>query len=91
MLNSTHIRFAGHLLISTIALVFVTGISSLKTYSVNPHTHQLKLCDFRSAKMLMKGEPNVYYICSRCYRAPELIFGATEYTTTIDMKFLSIF
>lgn len=52
---------------------------------VNPHTHQLKLCDFGSAKMLMPGEPNISYICSRYYRAPELIFGATEYTTAIDM------
>lgn len=33
----------------------------------------------------MKGEPNVSYICSRYYRAPELIFGATEYTTAIDI------
>lgn len=24
------------------------------------------------------------YICSRYYRAPELIFGATEYSTAID-------
>ncbi|MQM21678.1 hypothetical protein Taro_054721 [Colocasia esculenta] len=52
---------------------------------VNPHTHQLKLCDFGSAKILVKGEPNISYICSRYYRAPELIFGATEYTTAIDM------
>lgn len=52
---------------------------------VNPHTHELKLCDFGSAKMLMPGEPNISYICSRYYRAPELIFGATEYTTAIDM------
>lgn len=80
---------------------------------VNPHTHQLKLCDFGSAKVLVrykthwtdgwwkllfcpscfilvlihqvKGEPNVSYICSRYYRAPELIFGATEYTTAIDI------
>ncbi|XP_058223819.1 shaggy-related protein kinase alpha-like [Rhododendron vialii] len=52
---------------------------------VNPHTHQLKLCDFGSAKMLVPGEPNISYICSRYYRAPELIFGATEYTTSIDM------
>ncbi|KAI4375772.1 hypothetical protein MLD38_013599 [Melastoma candidum] len=57
----------------------------LYTYQVNPHTHQLKLCDFGSAKMLVKGEPNVSYICSRYYRAPELIFGATEYTTAIDI------
>ena len=79
---------------------------------MNPHTHQLKLCDFGSAKVLVyllcnsvylwlfltsllefvllpfhqvKGEPNVSYICSRYYRAPELIFGATEYTTAIDI------
>jgi len=52
---------------------------------VNPHTHQLKLCDFGSAKVLVKGEPNISYICSRYYRAPELIFGATEYTTAIDI------
>lgn len=52
---------------------------------VNPQTHQLKLCDFGSAKVLVKGEPNISYICSRYYRAPELIFGATEYTTAIDI------
>lgn len=33
----------------------------------------------------MKGEPNISYICSRYYRAPELIFGATEYSTAIDI------
>ncbi|KAK4491270.1 hypothetical protein RD792_002006 [Penstemon davidsonii] len=54
-------------------------------FQVNPHTHQLKLCDFGSAKVLVRGEPNVSYICSRYYRAPELIFGATEYTTAIDI------
>lgn len=48
-------------------------------------THVLKLCDFGSAKRLIPGEPNVAYICSRYYRAPELIFGATDYTTVIDV------
>ena len=38
---------------------------------------------FGSAKVLVKGEPNVSYICSRYYRAPELIFGATDYTPDI--------
>ena len=33
----------------------------------------------------MKGEVNVSYICSRYYRAPELIFGATEYNNPIDV------
>uniref|UniRef100_A0A6U5E1A2 Protein kinase domain-containing protein n=1 Tax=Corethron hystrix TaxID=216773 RepID=A0A6U5E1A2_9STRA len=52
---------------------------------VNPQNQQLKLCDFGSAKALVKGEPNVSYICSRYYRAPELIFGSTDYSTAIDV------
>ena len=52
---------------------------------VNPQTAVLKLCDFGSAKQLVEGEPNVSYICSRYYRAPELIFGATDYTCLIDV------
>mmetsp|Transcript_4872 Transcript_4872/g.6697 ORF Transcript_4872/g.6697 Transcript_4872/m.6697 type:complete len:379 (+) Transcript_4872:20-1156(+) len=52
---------------------------------VDGKSHALKLCDFGSAKRLVKGEPNVAYICSRYYRAPELIFGATDYTTVIDI------
>lgn len=48
-------------------------------------TSYLKICDFGSAKQLIKGEPNVSYICSRYYRAPELIFGAVEYTVAIDV------
>jgi len=52
---------------------------------VDGKSHSLKLCDFGSAKRLVRGEPNVAYICSRYYRAPELIFGATDYTTAIDI------
>jgi glycogen synthase kinase 3 beta len=52
---------------------------------LDPATGILKLCDFGSAKHLVRGEPNVSYICSRYYRAPELIFGAIDYTTKIDV------
>jgi len=52
---------------------------------VDGRTHSLKICDFGSAKKLVKGEPNVSYICSRFYRAPELIFGATDYSPLIDV------
>jgi len=52
---------------------------------LNAETGVLKLCDFGSAKNLVRNEPNVSYICSRYYRAPELIFGATDYTTMIDV------
>lgn len=65
---------------------------------LDPVSGVLKLCDFGryselglfifnfSAKILIAGEPNVSYICSRYYRAPELIFGATNYTSCIGIN-----
>lgn len=48
--------------------------------------HLLKLCDFGSAARLGNGRPElVAYICSRYYRAPELIFGSTKYTVAVDL------
>ncbi|EGR33034.1 hypothetical protein IMG5_063200 [Ichthyophthirius multifiliis] len=55
---------------------------NILTDSIN---YLLKICDFGSAKRLVSGEPNISYICSRYYRAPELIFGAEQYTTQIDV------
>ncbi|KAI4838963.1 glycogen synthase kinase 3 [Plasmodium brasilianum] len=52
---------------------------------VDPKTHTLKLCDFGSAKNLLMGQRSVSYICSRFYRAPELMLGSTNYTTHIDL------
>jgi len=52
---------------------------------LDPETHIVKLCDFGSAKILEKGLTNVAYICSRYYRAPELIFESSHYTQTIDI------
>ena len=52
---------------------------------INPRTHVVKICDFGSAKRLTPDESNVSYICSRYYRAPELIFGATNYTVAVDI------
>lgn len=51
---------------------------------LDPSSHVVKLCDFGSAKILVKGEANVSYICSRYYRSPELIFESTNYNTQID-------
>lgn len=45
----------------------------------------IKLCDFGSAKKLSFKDSNVAYICSRYYRAPELIFNATTYTNAVDV------
>lgn len=52
---------------------------------VDARSHTVKICDFGSAKKLVQGEANVAYICSRYYRAPELIFGATDYSCVIDV------
>ena len=67
-------------------------ILSIAHRDIKPHnilidrlTHKAVICDFGSAKQLIKGETNLAYICSRCYRAPELIFGATDYTSQIDV------
>ncbi|KAL3319506.1 hypothetical protein Ciccas_001823 [Cichlidogyrus casuarinus] len=38
-----------------------------------------------SAKTLVPSETNVSYICSRYYRAPELLFNAVKYTCQIDI------
>lgn len=58
---------------------------------LDPGSGILKLCDFGSAKILVENEPNVSYICSRYYRAPELIFGATNYTTKIGKQYCSCY
>ncbi|ETO18595.1 hypothetical protein RFI_18666 [Reticulomyxa filosa] len=44
-----------------------------------------------SAKKLKEGEANVAYICSRYYRAPELIFEFSFYHTTIGKSPLFFF
>ena len=52
---------------------------------INPEDYTLKLCDFGCAKHLVKTESNIAYICSRFYRPPELVLGATFYTTQVDV------
>ena len=44
------------------------------------------LCDFGSAKQVKRGHTNVStpYICSRWYRAPELILESSTYDNAID-------
>mmetsp|Transcript_27206 Transcript_27206/g.63345 ORF Transcript_27206/g.63345 Transcript_27206/m.63345 type:complete len:706 (-) Transcript_27206:58-2175(-) len=44
----------------------------------------LKLVDFGSAKLLHGEGPSHHYICSRWWRAPELVLGSNFYTTRVD-------
>lgn len=52
---------------------------------LDPQSNRIFICDFGSAKLLKKDESNVSYICSRFYRAPELLLGSEYYTTSIDI------
>jgi glycogen synthase kinase 3 beta len=52
---------------------------------IDPADYTLKLCDFGCAKHLVKTESNIAYICSRFYRPPELVLGATKYSTKVDV------
>ena len=52
---------------------------------IDPSTNRVFLCDFGSAKILNKDENNVQYICSRFYRAPELIMEISKYDNSIDI------
>jgi serine/threonine protein kinase len=48
--------------------------------------HNVVISDFGSAKILSTTKTaNVSYICSRYYRAPELIFGEKYYDTSVDI------
>jgi glycogen synthase kinase 3 beta len=84
-----HVRCYMYQICRSIAHIHSLGIChrDIKPQNLllNPRTHVVKLCDFGSAKRLVESEPNVSYICSRYYRAPELVCDATEYTTAVDV------
>ena len=52
---------------------------------IDPATNKLVICDFGSAKLLKENVSNVSYICSRFYRAPELLLGYEFYGCDIDI------
>ena len=52
---------------------------------IDTANHRLVMCDLGSAKKIKKGEKSVAYICSRYYRAPELILGQDRYGAKIDV------
>lgn len=66
------IRYLIHIVLMTFVYIAVFLYGDSLTYRA-------------SCCLQVKGEANIAYICSRFYRAPELIFGATDYTTSIDI------
>ena len=47
--------------------------------------NRLVLADFGSAKFVEHGAPSVTYVCTRFYRAPELILDRGVYGTSVDV------
>ena len=60
-------------------------IDALYSLNFSVYIFTVSCIHHESSCLQVKGEANISYICSRFYRAPELIFGATEYTTSIDI------
>ena len=52
---------------------------------LDPQTGVLKLCDFGSSKVLVAGGRSAPYMCSRYYRAPEMLLGSERYTDKVDV------
>lgn len=50
-----------------------------------PHSKKAIICDFGSAKLYNENKPNITYICTRWYRAPELLLDRNLYTTQCDI------
>ena len=54
---------------------------------LNPERDKLVICDLGSAKRVTDGTYNKAYICSRLYRAPELLCGCENYTPKLGNSF----
>eukprot|EP00933_Yihiella_yeosuensis_P042868 TRINITY_DN37532_c0_g1_i1.p1 TRINITY_DN37532_c0_g1~~TRINITY_DN37532_c0_g1_i1.p1 ORF type:complete len:441 (-),score=57.37 TRINITY_DN37532_c0_g1_i1:72-1223(-) len=53
---------------------------------IDPATHNLKVCDFGTCKFTDQQETSLQcYVCSRYYRAPELILSQQYHNSAVDM------
>jgi serine/threonine protein kinase len=52
---------------------------------VDVRGNRLVLADFGSAKFVEPGAPSATYVCTRYYRAPELILDRDLYSTSVDI------
>lgn len=89
MLDHYYVRLYAYQAARALAFVHGRGITHCdikpQNMLVDGRTHTLKICDFGTAKRQVWGDPALAYVCSRFYRAPELILGATDYTSSIDL------
>ena len=89
VLPTNLIKIFGYQLFNGLSYIHSIGITHRDIKSSNilidPETGRLQICDFGSAKKLLPDEYSVSYISTRCYRAPELLYGSEYYTSQIDI------
>lgn len=56
-----------------------------KNVLIEPRNHQLMMADFGSAKIMQADTTSIAYICTRYYRAPELLLGDESYRYKVDV------
>lgn len=56
-----------------------------KNILIETKNHQLILADFGSAKIMQDDTISISYICTRYYRAPELLLGDETYRYKVDI------
>ena len=87
--DSIMIKIYSYQMLKCIGYLHSLGIAhrDIKPHNIliDPFDNALKLCDFGCAKHLSKTEKNIAYICSRFYRPPELVIGATIYGPQVDV------
>ena len=94
-LNSSQCSLYGRMLAEGVAYMHQNGIVHRDLKPSNlliDWSGVLKLCDFGQARAIDVGlEINgrrselTYQVCTRWYRAPELLYGATNYSYDVDM------
>lgn len=56
-----------------------------KNILIDPQSHHVIFADFGSAKIMQADTMSIAYICTRFYRAPELLLGDESYRYKVDV------
>jgi glycogen synthase kinase 3 beta len=88
-MDDRYVRLYQYQLLRGLAFIHGQGIMHCdikpQNLLLDGKSHTLKIADFGTAKRLWVGRTLQSYVCSRYYRAPELILGSTNYNTSVDL------